>query len=270
MRAITGIGLADVRQVYSGAEADLWELLMGQQIHIGGLQSSLDLAARAKIESGTRGVDLCCCTGAGMRFLVRFCGVAAMTGVDATPRMVERGRERCTAEGLDDRIRLVLGDACATGLSGASVDFVWGEDAWCYVEDKPRLVAEAARLVHPGGTIAFTDWVEGPKGLSAAEADRLLRFMKFPNLESLAGYPALLERAGCTVLEASDTGRFAPCVELYLQMAQMQLGYDVLRILAFEKSAFEALGGEMGLLLELARAGKIVQGRFIARRRGSA
>ena len=30
--------------------------------------------------------------------------------------------------------------------------------------DKKRLIAEAARLVKPGGTIAFTDWVEGPAG----------------------------------------------------------------------------------------------------------
>jgi len=270
MQATTGIGLADVCQVYSGAEGDLWELLMGQQIHIGGMQSSLDLAARAKIEAGMRGVDLCCCNGAGMRLLVRFCGVAAMTGVDATRTVVERGRARCKDEGLDGRITLVLGDACATGLPDAGVDFVWGEDAWCYVEDKPRLVAEAARLVRPGGTIAFTDWVEGPKGLSPAEAERLLRFMKFPNIESLTGYPVLLERAGCTVLEASDTGRFAPYVELYLQMAQMQLGYDVLRILGFDQSAFEALGGEMGFLLEFARAGKIAQGRFIARRQSAA
>ena len=58
----------------------------------------------------------------------------------------------------------VLADVCASGLPAATADFVWGEDAWCYVVDKPRLVAEAARLVKPGGTIAFTDWVEGPAG----------------------------------------------------------------------------------------------------------
>jgi len=26
-------------------------------------------------------------------------------------------------------------------------DFVWGEDAWCYVLDKAKLISEAARLV---------------------------------------------------------------------------------------------------------------------------
>jgi len=53
--------LEHVQAVYSGAEGDLWELIMGQQIHIGGLRSSMDLADRAGIAGGSSGVDLCCC-----------------------------------------------------------------------------------------------------------------------------------------------------------------------------------------------------------------
>jgi SAM-dependent methyltransferase len=53
-------------------------------------------------------------------------------------------------------------------------DFIWGEDAWCYVTDKPKLIAEAERLVRGGGVIAFADWVEGPTGLSMGEAQRFL------------------------------------------------------------------------------------------------
>jgi hypothetical protein len=40
--------LANVQAVYSGPEGRLWELIMGEQIHIGGLSSSADLAQRAK------------------------------------------------------------------------------------------------------------------------------------------------------------------------------------------------------------------------------
>jgi ubiquinone/menaquinone biosynthesis C-methylase UbiE len=178
MKSITDVGLQDVTAVYSGAEGDLWELLMGHQIHIGGFKSSIDLAERAGIGAGLRGVDLCCCNGAGMRFLVRFREVAGMTGVDATETVVTRGRQRCQEEGLADRIRFVLGDVCNSGLPAGSADFVWGEDAWCYVTDKAKLIAEAARIVKAGGTIAFTDWVEGPAGLSDAEAAHFLRFME--------------------------------------------------------------------------------------------
>src|SRR6516164_1122660 len=109
MQTLRGIGLSDVQAVYDGPEGDLWELVMGEQIHIGGLSSSMELADRAGIAEGSTGVDLCCCNGAGMRFLVRFRNVARMTGVDVTERIVERGRRRTEEEGLSDRIEFVLG-----------------------------------------------------------------------------------------------------------------------------------------------------------------
>lgn len=266
MKAIANVGLDDVTAVYNGPEGDLWELLMGQQIHIGGMRSSMELAERADIGAGHQGVDLCCCNGAGMRFLVRFRDVSSVIGVDATETVVDRGRERCRDEGLGERIRFVVADACASGLPESSADFVWGEDAWCYVTEKEKLIAEAARLVKPGGVIAFTDWVEGPAGLSDAEADRFLGFMKFANVQDIDGYARLLEDNGCRVMVAEDTGRFASYVDLYLNMVEMQLTYDALRIIGFNGDMMQAIGSEFQFLQGLARAGKVAQGRFVARR----
>jgi ubiquinone/menaquinone biosynthesis C-methylase UbiE len=264
----SSVSLKDVQAVYSGPEGDLWELVMGEQIHIGGLKSSMDLAEKAAIAPGAVGVDLCCCNGAGMRFLVRFRGVSQMTGVDATPAVLERGRERSRAEGLDGKVRFVQAEVTQTGLPDASADFVWGEDAWCYVVDKPALVAEAARLVRPGGTIAFTDWIEGPAGLSDAEAARFMAFMKFPSVQDIPGYRDLLEGSGCAVRLAEDTGRFAPHVDLYLGMLDMQLTYDALKIIGFDMALMQAMAAEMVFMQNLAHAGKIAQGLFVARKAG--
>ena len=267
MRSTANIGLCDVQAVYGGPEGELWELVMGQQIHIGGFQSSMDLAEKAGIGPGMAGIDLCCCNGAGMRFLVRFRNVSRMHGVDATKAVVELGRRRCQAEGLSDRITFTLADVCDSGLPSASADFVWGEDAWCYVVDKPRLVAEAARLVKPGGAIAFTDWIEGPAGLTDGEAERYLKFMKFPNVLDRGEYVGLLSPSGCEVLVAEDTGRFAPCIDLYLNMLTMQLTSDALRIIGHDTELMAAMGGEMKFMQELAQAGKIAQGLFVARKK---
>ncbi len=264
MKLLNTVGLRDVQAVYGGPEGRLWELIMGEQIHIGGLESSMDLAERAAIAPGAQGIDLCCCTGAGMRFLVRFRGVAKMTGVDATPKMIAVGKERCAEEGLADAISFVEANVCNSGLPSASADFVWGEDAWCYVEDKPTLIAEAARLVKSGGTIAFTDWVEGDVPLSEEEAERYLRFMKFPSVLTIAEYGDLLKRNGCEVQVAMNTGRYARCVDLYLDMLNMQLTYDALKIIGFDMPLMEAMGGEMNFMRELAHAGKIAQGLFVA------
>lgn len=264
MKTAPQIHLANVQAVYSGPEGRLWELLMGEQIHIGGFASSMDLAQRADIAAGSRGVDLCCCTGAGMRFLARFLNVAHMTGVDATPPMIQLGRQRAAAEGLADKISFVENNVCATGLPAGQFDFVWGEDAWCYVEDKPKLIAEAARLVKPGGKIAFTDWMEGTAGMTDAEAARFLGFMKFPNILTLGEYQSLFEESGCAVKVAHDTGRFAATMPLYLDMIEKQLTYDALKIIGFDTALAATLVGEMKFIQSLAQAGKIIQGLIVA------
>lgn len=266
MKTIEGIELKDVMDVYNGPEGDLWELIMGEQIHIGGFVSSMALAEKAGIAEGMKGIDLCCCNGAGMRFLVRFRNVDSMMGVDATETVVNRGRERCEREGFSGKIEFALSDVTNSGLPGAEADFVWGEDAWCYVVDKEKLIEEAVRLVKPGGIIAFTDWVEGPAGLSDEEANRFMTFMKFPNIQDIPGYKALLEKNECQVIAAEDTGQFAPHVDLYLNMLNMQLTTDALKIIGFDMDLMTAMGGEMIFMQGLAHEGKIAQGRFIAKK----
>ena len=266
MKSISGVGLAEVTSLYGSTQGDFMHLIFGQQIHIGGMRASIDLADRAGIGGGLSGVDLCCCNGAGMRFLVRSRKVASMVGVDATEAVVERGQRLTGEEGLEHRVRFVLADACQSGLPSASADFVWSEDAWCYVTDKKKLIAEAARIVRPGGVIAFTDWVEGRAELSDSEAQRFLGMMTFANVENVAGYVNLLSGSGCEVQSAEDTGRFASHFDLYLNMIEMQLTYDVLRTFGFRTDLLETLVDGFRFLAALSRAGKIAQARFIARR----
>jgi len=64
---VKSIGLNEVTSVYSGPQGDLFAILMGQQLHVGGMNGSIDLAERAEIGAGLRGIDLCCGTGGGMR-----------------------------------------------------------------------------------------------------------------------------------------------------------------------------------------------------------
>jgi ubiquinone/menaquinone biosynthesis C-methylase UbiE len=263
MKSIKDISLKDVQNVYSGPEANLWELIMGEQIHIGGFASSMELAEKAGIGAGKSGVDFCCCTGAGMRFLVRYRNVDKMTGVDATEKMIDLGRKRNEEEGLSGCIDFFCADVCSSGLPENFADFIWGEDAWCYVENKPALISEAARIVKKGGIIAFTDWIEG-SSLSGEEAERFMKFMKFPNIFSVEDYTNALKQNGCVVKNAGKTGRFAPDVQLYLDMASKQLTYDFLKIIGHDMEVMKAIASEMQFMGELAASGKINQGLFIA------
>ena len=55
MKTMENIGLKEVQGVYSGPEGELWELIMGEQIHIGGFASSM---ARQHRKSGQPRRDL--------------------------------------------------------------------------------------------------------------------------------------------------------------------------------------------------------------------
>ncbi len=260
------VSLKDVQNVYDGPEGVLWELIMGEQIHVGGFKSSMILAEKAGIKEGMKGLDLCSALGAGCRFLVNNFNVE-MCGVDATDTMLKKAGERTAAEGLQEKIEYKKSDVTEIPYEAKMFDFIWGEDAWCYVDDKTKLIAEAVRVLKPGGTIAFTDWIEGPKGMSEEEAKRINGFMKFPYVESLNGYKALFEKNGLTVVETEDlTEEFAGYVDFYIKMLTDQLTFDALKIIGNNMEMFQAMGGEMMNMAEKAHAGKFGRGRFIARK----
>lgn len=257
---------AAVRAVYAGAEGRLWELIMGEQIHIDGFASSQDLAARAGVRPGLTAVDLCCCSGAGLRFLAKLHGLGQGIGVDMTPEQLHLGAERNRRDGVAERIRFVEADSTATGLPAGCADLVWGEDAWCYVPERAALVAEAARLLRPGGTLACTDWCWGAARPAAADAQRFLAFMKFPELFTAADYAAACAAAGLRVERCADTGRFAPAIARYLADVTTQRTWDALQIIGFDQGLAAAIVGEMQHALALARAGGLAQVMVVARK----
>ncbi len=258
------VTLKEVRGVYSGPEGQLWEMIMGEQIHVGGFASSMALAQKAGIREGQKVLDLCSALGAGLRFLVKNFKVQGY-GLDATQHMVEEADRRCKRDGMDGSIEMKLGDVTSIPWDASTFDVVWGEDAWCYVTDKDRQIAEAARVLKKGGTIAFTDWVEGPKGLIDVDAERIERFMKFPYMESQKGYEALLKKHGFTVTVSEDlTPDFADHIQLYIDMLTKQLTFDALRIINWDMNLMQAMGGEMMFMLEKARAGNFGRTRIVA------
>ena len=258
------IKLHDVQAVYDGPEGKLWKLIMGEQIHVGGFASSMELAKLANIQPGWRGLDLCCCLGAGMRFLAKNFQ-CTMCGVDASKVAHEQSKLRAKEEGLAGKLEFKLADVLNVPYPDSSFDFVWGEDAWCYVIDKNKLISEAVRLIKAGGTVVFTDWIEGPAGLSEGEAERINRFMKFPYVESLTGYKELLEKNGLQVRLADDlTEQFAEYCNFYIRMLTEQLTYDALAIIGDDMELFVAMGGEMQYMADRAAEGKFGRGRFVA------
>ncbi len=260
----TGKTLADVKEVYSGFEGALWELIMGEQIHVGGYPSSKELGDIAGWKEGEEVLDLCSAVGAGLRFLRRTYGIRGY-GVDATPLMVETSVRRIAADGFSDHIEIKLGDVTDIPYPDGRFDGVWGEDAWCYVEDKEKLIQEAARVLKPGGRIAFTDWLIGPRGMSQEDARRICETMKFPSMLSMEEYRELLVGNGFQVIHSADlTHTMAEHIENYLGQLAGQRHFDAMQLLGWNYDVFNFLGSEFGFMREKAKAGEFGRGRFVA------
>jgi ubiquinone/menaquinone biosynthesis C-methylase UbiE len=260
----TGMSLANVRGVYSGPEGKLWELIMGEQIHVGGWSQSRILAETAGIRKGQKVLDLCSALGAGLRFLERIYGIEGY-GLDGTPHMVEEAVKRTAEDGQSSRITYKVGDVEQIPWADGTFDVVWGEDAWCYVENKEKLVSEAARVLRKGGVIAFSDWIEGPAGMTPEAAGRICSFMKFPDVLTRRAYEDLLGKNGFVLRTSEDlTPLFADYVDFYMKMLMDQLYFDALRIIGWDEQLFGMLGGEMAFMSKTAHEGGFGRCRITA------
>ena len=260
---ISNVNLADVQAVYAGPGGELWELLMGDQIHVGGEADTVVLAERAGICAASQVLDVCSALGGPARSLARRIG-CQVTGLDATPRMVNEAVRRTRKAGLAGRVSFQLGDALALPFPAASFDVVIGQDAWCYVTDKARLISECARVVKPGGIVAFTDWLE-TGSMNKMEWEAVHSFMVFPYMETLKGYSALITQNGLTVIDAEDlSSDFAAHLDRYLRELRERHRSTLVSNYGPEMVA-EVLSG-ITLWRDAAGRGKVGRGRLIARK----
>jgi ubiquinone/menaquinone biosynthesis C-methylase UbiE len=257
------VGIDTVVEVYSGPGGALWELLMGEEIHVGGASETDVLARAAGVTASMKVLDVCSALGGPARHLARAVG-CQVTGLDATPKMHSEAVRRTKDAALQDKVSFVQGNALDMPFRAGSFDVVWGQDAWCYVTDKERLVRECARVVKPGGVVAFTDWIEtgvmSDEVWSAAHA-----FMAFPYMETLGGYARLLEDAGLRVMEQQDlTPDFARSVQTYLDAVQQTHRSAI--VAGYGQAMYDEV--EKGLILwrDASAAGQVGRGRLVARK----
>jgi ubiquinone/menaquinone biosynthesis C-methylase UbiE len=116
------------------------------------------LADTADLHAGWRVLDVA--TGSGNAAIAAARHGARAVGVDYVPSLLERGRARAAAEGLD--VELLEGDAEALPFEDASFDAVTSVFGCMFAPDHQQAADELVRVVRPGGTIALASWT--PEG----------------------------------------------------------------------------------------------------------
>jgi sarcosine/dimethylglycine N-methyltransferase len=199
------------------------ELLAHDQDHYGGTAATDALARLAQIGTGTRVADFCAGLGGPARYLAHRFG-ADVTGIELTPARVAGAAELTRRVGLQDLVGVIEGNVMQVPLPDGCMDAVISQEAFLHVPDTARTLAEAYRILRPGGRMAFTDWI-APKPLSAADRDLMWRGMAVASIHSLDEYSELLSRAGFTVQSPEDlTGEWGEILRQRLAMYQKLRG----------------------------------------------
>jgi ubiquinone/menaquinone biosynthesis C-methylase UbiE len=89
-----------------------------------------------------------------------------LTGIDLSPAMLERARERAGELGMEVDLR--EGDAQDLPFPGGSFDTVVCTLSLCNVPDDRRAVAEMKRVLRPGGRLLLLDHIRAASGLGRA------------------------------------------------------------------------------------------------------
>jgi SAM-dependent methyltransferase len=118
------------------------------------VQDAMDIELLERLETvdwAGEVADLGCGTGRSGSWLAQR-GVEAIDGVDLTPEMLERARERGVYR------RLIEADVAASGLPGDAYDVVVTSLVDEHLADLRPLYAEAARVAKPGGAYVLVGY----------------------------------------------------------------------------------------------------------------
>ena len=126
--------------------------------------SELDFPLQARV------LEVGCGPGPVTRVLAAWPGVAEAVGVDPSPVFIARAREK--AAGVD-RLRFEEGDGRALSFPDGSFHVVVFHTTLCHVPGSDKAVAEAFRVLRPGGLLAIFDGDYASTTLATGDHDPL-------------------------------------------------------------------------------------------------
>ena len=200
----------------------------GEDIHIGRYPTGNEPVAEASADmtrhllecagvgEGQRALDIACGYGGTLRTLAKM-GCKAK-GIDISETCVEYARQVNKKAGLDGSIDVAVGDFHNIDSDADAWDVVVCQEAIIHSDNRPRVFAEVARVLRPGGIFAFSDIVTGEG------ADIPMVEAAFARLGASAGatvndYQLMARNAGLDIVHAE--GRLSEIRTHYDKLAEM-------------------------------------------------
>ncbi len=133
------------------------------EFHTGGLEATEALLSQLSISNQMRVLDI----GAGLGGTARHVFVrygAQVTGIDLTRDFIDVAKTLNARAGLSDGIHMMQGSALDMPVAAGFADLALMFHVGMNIEDKPRLMAEVARVLKPGGMFALFDVMQDGGG----------------------------------------------------------------------------------------------------------
>ncbi|SIO16568.1 glycine/sarcosine N-methyltransferase [Rhodovulum sp. ES.010] len=213
-------GREDIRDItedyYDSDDADTFysKIWGGEDLHIGLYDETSDIRAASDrtiatmldrlpdLTAESRVLDMGSGYGGAMRTVVRKTGCKAVClNLSETQNEYNLGKVR--QAGLRDRIDVRHGVYEDVPAEDASFDAVWSQDAFLHSDQRDKALAEAWRVLKPGGHLIFTDPMQAddvPEGVLQPVYDRL----QLNSLGSPRSYRQAAEAIGFETVAQED------------------------------------------------------------------
>lgn len=214
MTADYSAAVETARQYYNSDDADTFYSTIwgGEDIHVGLYESDDEpirdasrrtverIAARIKQPGPDKRIlDIGAGYGGAMRYLAREYGCQCVA-LNLSEVENERDRAMNKEQGLDGLITVEDGNFENLPYDDGTFDVVWCQDSMLHSGDRARVVAEAVRVLKPGGQFLFTDPMQAedcPEGVLQPILDRI-------HLESLGSPDFYRDQAAKLGLEVVE------------------------------------------------------------------
>jgi ubiquinone/menaquinone biosynthesis C-methylase UbiE len=153
------------------------------------------MATALRLAAGSVLVDLACGMGGPGLWIAREAG-AQLVGIDISSAALAAARARAHRLQLAQMARFVPGSFAQTGLDSASADAVMSVDALQYAPDKQAAIDEAARILRPGGRLAFACFEFEPERVAG---------LPVLGTDPVSDYHDVLEQAGFDVISYTES-----------------------------------------------------------------
>ncbi len=176
------------------------------------VSGEVERALVSRLQPGFRVLDLGCGLGGTLARLVNGPALRGI-GLTLSEAQARAVAARAARSGLEGRLAVVVGDFHRVPLQGARFDAVVMIEALVHARAPATVLAEAARLLVPGGLLAVVDDFPSPEARSDPALHRLLaRFRRGWRLGPLPGFAeveAMARRCGLVLVERCD---FTPLI----------------------------------------------------------